>query len=85
MTGVASAILPEAPRYLGLALIGAGVLSLIVSGLQCRWMLRYLRTGDFEPIAGVARSPLQTPIYFIIIVMVLIGVFAFGAVLIRAI
>src|SRR5262249_836484 len=71
-------VFPEAPRYLGLALIGAGVLSLIVSGLQYRWMISYLRTGDFEPIAGVGRSPLQTPIYFITIVMILIGVFAFG-------
>jgi putative membrane protein len=85
MTGVAPAVLPEAPRYLGLALIGAGVLSMIVSGMQYHWMLGYLRTGDFEPIAGVARSPIQTPVYLITIVMVLIGVFAFCAVLIRAV
>jgi len=85
MSGVAPAILPEAPRYLGLALIGAGVLALIVSGQQYRWMLGYLRTGDFEPIAGVSRSPIQTPIYLITIVIILIGLFAFGAVLIRAV
>ena len=85
MTGIAPAILPEAPRYLGLALIGAGVLALVVSGQQYRWMLTYLRTGDFEPIAGVSRSPIQTPIYLITIVMIFIGLFAFGAVLIRAV
>jgi|SRR5262245_11513321 len=85
MPGVAPAMLPEAPRYLGLALIGAGVLSIIVSGLQYRWMLSYLRTGDFEPIAGVAQSRIQTPIYFITIVVILIGLFAFGAVLFRAV
>ncbi|HKA29120.1 MAG TPA: DUF202 domain-containing protein [Candidatus Binatia bacterium] len=85
MTGVAPPLLPEAPRYLGLALIGAGVLSMIVSGLQYHWMLGYLRTGDFEPIAGVSRSPIQTPVYSITIVIILIGLFAFGAVLIRAV
>ena len=79
------AMLPEAPRYLGLALIGAGVVSLIVSGQQYRWINNYLRTGDFEPIAGVSRSPIQTPIYIITIVLIFIGLFAFGAVLIRAV
>jgi len=58
---------------------------MIVSGLQYHWMLGYLRTGDFEPIAGVSRSPIQTPIYSITIVIILIGLFAFGAVLIRAV
>jgi len=48
-------------------------------------MLGYLRTGDFEPIAGVAQSPIQTPIYSITIVMILIGLFAFCAVLFRAV
>ena len=85
MTGVAPPLLPEAPRYLGLALIGAGVLALVVSGHQYRWMITYLRTGDFEPIARVSRSPIQTPIYSVTIVITLIGLFAFGAVLIRAV
>jgi len=58
---------------------------MIVSGMQYHWMLGYLRTGDFEPIAGVSRSPIQTPIYSVTIVITLIGLFAFGAVLIRSV
>ena len=85
MSGVTPPVFPEAPRYLGLSLIGAGVLSMIVSGLQYHWMLGYLRTGDFEPIAGISRSPIQTPIYSVTIVITLIGLFAFGAVLLRAV
>jgi putative membrane protein len=42
MSGVAPAILPEAPRYLGLALIAAGVLALCVSAWQYHWMTSYL-------------------------------------------
>jgi putative membrane protein len=42
LSGTAPAILPEAPRYLGLALIGAGVLALVLSGGQYRRILAYL-------------------------------------------
>jgi putative membrane protein len=35
-----SAYLPEAPVYLGLALIGCGVLALVVSIWQYRWTVR---------------------------------------------
>jgi inner membrane protein YidH len=85
MPGVAPALLPEAPRYLGLSLIGAGVLSLLVSGHQYRRMLAYMWSRDFESIAGLARAPIETPIYLITIAMIFIGLFAFGAVLLRAV
>ena len=79
------AIFPEAPRYLGLALIGAGILALLVSAHQYRQMLGYLWSGDFESIAGMKQAPIQTPLYVITIAMILIGLFAFGAVLFRAV
>ena len=41
-SGVAPALLPQAPRYLGEALISAGVLTLLVSGLQFWREVRYL-------------------------------------------
>ena len=41
LSRTAPAILPDAPRYLGLALIGAGVLALLVSGGQYRRILAY--------------------------------------------
>jgi len=79
------AIFPEAPRYLGLALIGAGVMALLVSAHQYRRLLAYLWARDFEPIAGIKQAPIQTPLYIITIAMILIGLFAFGSVLIRAV
>ena len=80
------AIFPEAPRYLGMALIGAGIIALLVSAHQYRQMLGYLWGRDFEPIAGTMKpTPIQTPLYLITIAMILIGLFAFGAVLLRAV
>lgn len=80
------AIFPEAPRYLGLALIGAGIMALLISAHQYRQMLGYLWGRDFEPIAGTMKpTPIQTPLYLITIAMILIGLFAFGAVLLRAV
>ena len=76
---------PEAPRYLGLALIGAGIMALLVSAHQYRQILNYLWTRDFEPIAGMKQAPIQTPLYVITIAMIFIGLFAFGAVLFRAV
>ena len=79
------AIFPEAPRYLGLALIGAGIMALVISAHQYRQMLAYLWGRDYEPIAGIKQAPIQTPLYLITIAMILIGLFAFGAVLLRAV
>ena len=79
------AMFPEAPRYLGLALIGAGIMALLVSAHQYRQMLAYLWGPDYEPIAGIKQAPIQTPLYLVTIAMLLIGLFAFGAVLLRAV
>jgi putative membrane protein len=68
-----------------LALIGAGVLALVVSGGQYRRILAYLWGREFEPIAGWEKRPVQTPLYLITIAMIFIGLFAFGAVLLRAV
>jgi putative membrane protein len=86
--GVAQAARPEAPRYIGLALIGAGVLVLVISAFQYRRMVRYLWSAPFQPLAGVhaeSMKPviLQTPVMTVTIIMILIGVFAFGAVMLR--
>ena len=85
MAGVAPAIRPEAPRYLGLALIAAGVLALLVSVWQYRAVARYLLSKEYEPIAGISEVVGHTPLYAISIAMIFIGVFAFGAVWIRAV
>jgi inner membrane protein YidH len=88
MEGVAPARRPQAPRHLGLALIGAGVLALVISGWQYRQLVRYLWSAEFRPIAGLEATTMkpvyaQTPIMAVVIAVTLIGVFAFVAVLLR--
>lgn len=76
---------PEMPRYMGLALIAAGVLALLVALWQYRAFARYLWNRDFAALAGPARAPVETPIFAVAICLLLIGCYAFLAVLIRAI
>jgi putative membrane protein len=63
----------------------AGIIALVVSAFQYRATLRYLWHGDFAAIAGVGKAPGSTPVYAIAIGLTLIGVFAFAAVLVRAV
>jgi putative membrane protein len=82
--GLAAPVYAPTPRYVGLALIGAGVLALAVSLWQYRTTLNYL-WGTYRPLAGVdAQGPRGTPVYAISIVMILIGVFAFLGIVTRA-
>ena len=83
--GVAPALRPQAPRYLGLTLIATGVITLLVSIWQYRSVARYLLSKEFEPIAGFGEVVRHTPIYAIAIAMIFIGLFAFGAVFLRAV
>jgi putative membrane protein len=80
---VAPARFPGAARYLGLALILCGVLALVISIWQYRWMLRYLSRGSFAAVAGVAEEGKQTPLYAVSIALILVGTFAFFAVFLR--
>jgi putative membrane protein len=81
--GARSAYLPEAPRYLGLALISCGILALLVSIWQYWWGIRYLWGDPFTPIAGVTKEGMQTPVIAVAILLIFIGLFAFFAVLFR--
>lgn len=88
-SGVAPALRPQAPRDLGLALIGAGVVSLIISVWQYRSIGRYLWSDSFRALAGESATDrmtpvvAQTPALAASVVVILIGIFAFGAVLLR--
>jgi putative membrane protein len=85
MHGVAPAARPEAPWYLGLALIAAGVLALGMSGWQYRWMIAYLWSEPYRVLRGIEGAPVRTPLVGLLIVVMLIGIFAFCAVLLRAV
>ena len=74
---------PEAAWYLGLALIACGVLAAVFSALEYRWTLRYLWSGSYTAIAGMDRTRRNTPLYAVSFVLVLVGLFAFFAVLLR--
>jgi putative membrane protein len=75
--------LPMAPYYLGLCLIGCGVLATIVAIGQYHWTVGYLWHGSFAPLAGMTKEGLQTPVMAVTILLLLIGVFAFFAVLLH--
>ena len=81
--GARPAHLPGAPRYLGLSLISCGVLALLVSIWQYLWTVRYLWGETFAPIAGLTREGLHSPVVAVAGLLVLIGLFAFLAVLLR--
>jgi len=81
--GVEEASRPQAPRYLGLALIGAGIVGLLISIVQYRRLIAYLNT-NFAEIAKVPDSVAsKTPLQAVALALVLIGIFAFCAILFR--
>jgi putative membrane protein len=81
--GAHAAYLPHAPRYLGLALIACGILALVISIWQYSWSIRYLWGEPYTPLAGVTKEGKHTPVIAVAIVLILIGLFAFFAVLLR--
>jgi putative membrane protein len=81
--GAAPARFPNAPLYLGLALIFCGILTLVVSLWEYRWILRYLWGGDFVGIAGMTKEAKQSPMLAVTIALTFVGVFTFLAVLFR--
>jgi putative membrane protein len=80
---IANARFPNAAWYLGLALIVCGTMAALLSILLYRSTLNYLWSGGFTAIAGIGGEAKQTPLYAMSFLLVLIGVFAFFAVLLR--
>jgi putative membrane protein len=83
LPGVGPARFPDAPRYLGLALIFCGIAALLISIWEYLWGLNYLWGRSFAAIAGVTREGKQTPLLAVSVALVLIGLFAFFSVLFR--
>jgi putative membrane protein len=74
---------PWAPWFLGLGLIGTGLVALIISVWEYQSLVRYLWERDFKPVAGVSEFRHHTPVVAVSVVLILIGIFAFVAVLLR--
>lgn len=74
---------PDAPLYLGLALIVCGILAAVVAMIEFRSTLHYLWSGDFAKIAGMTAEGRKTPLYAVGAILIFIGLFAFFAVLLR--
>jgi len=88
MEGVAPARRPQAPRTLGLMLIACGVLALLVSTWQYRRVVQYLWSEEYKVIAGMGKKDMapivsQSPVMVVALAVILIGLFAFFAVLLR--
>jgi putative membrane protein len=88
MEGVAPPLRPQAPRYLGLALIGTGVLTLLIATAQYRAIVRYLWSTQYKVLAGMESDSSQSlgwqmPLMVIAIAVILIGIFAFASVVFR--
>ena len=81
--GARAAYLPHAPRYLGLALIACGILALCTSIWQYLWTIRYMWGEPYTPLAGLTKEGKQSPVLAVAAVLILIGLFAFFAVLLR--
>jgi putative membrane protein len=76
-------LLPDAPQYLGLAMIVCGVLALVVSLWQYWSIVAYLRSASFAPIAGVENMRAPQAAAAAAILLILIALFALFAVLFR--
>ena len=85
MPGSAEAVFPHAPRYLGLALIFCGIASLVIALWEYRWTINYLWNSDYAPIAGMTKEGRNSPVVGVILVLMLVGIFAFFSVLLRLI
>lgn len=72
---------PNAAWYLGLALIFCGVAAATFSLAEYRRQINYLWCSTYDPIAGERKEPPFTSLFLITGVLILIGIFAFFAVL----
>jgi putative membrane protein len=74
---------PNMAHYLGLALIGAGVVGLAIGIAQYRRLVGYMWSSVFEVIAGISEKPLWTPLVSLAILVEFAGVVAFVTVFFR--
>ena len=82
--GIDPAAHPNSPRMIALSLIGIGALGALTAVIQYRRALRYLWSTEFELVAGVGDKKFSAaPALYAAILLTIVGIFAFGAVLLR--
>lgn len=74
---------PDAAWYLGLLLIGTGVLTTLFAIWEYHRMVRYLWSDNYRPIAGLPSRQGYGALYGVAVVLTIVGLFAFFAVLLR--
>ena len=77
------ALLPQAPKIFGLALIAASVVVLAISIWQYLWSVGYLWAAPFDQIAPARDVRRNTPALAVSIALMLIGIATFGAIVAR--
>ncbi len=82
--GVGPGFIPDYPLYLGLTLIGVGVLAQAIALWQYRLVTAYLWREEFRAVATLKQAPLGSPVTVISTLLIVIGVSAFLAIVIRA-
>jgi len=80
---VGAAKYPHSPEVIGLTFIGGGVVALIVAAREYHFTLQYLWNDEFAPVAGMRDKPGTTPVLWVAVLLILAGLFAFVAVLLR--
>lgn len=73
----------NAPRDLGLMLIGAGVIFLFSFIWQYGSAVKYMKSGEFRHLAATAKAPLQRSTYLAAYTVLIIGIAAFVSILAR--
>jgi putative membrane protein len=81
--GIEPAAHSYVPRYLGITLLVTGVVTLIVSAWQYRKFVRYLWSPEFSGIAGIDRMRMHSPLFGVTILLIVVGIVALGAVILR--
>lgn len=84
MDGFKPARDPDLPRHLGITLMALGCFALAVAIVQYRGVVRYMEAEPFSAIAMRAASPWRTPAPFAATLLILVGIAAVAAVVLRS-
>ncbi len=79
----ARAVHPQAPRDLGLVLIGTGIIAMVLAMIDYRMVTNYLWSPEYKPIAGLSDKRNHTTVLPVTLIVLFVGIAAFVAVVLR--